>query len=51
MEVGTNIVAAAQKLIDTFMSLINADIIPVSTAEEKKKQFLSLHQKSKTLSI
>ena len=40
MEVGTNIVAAAQKLIDTFMSLINADIIPVSTAEEKKKQFL-----------
>lgn len=40
MEVGTNIVAAVQKLIDTFMSLINADIIPVSTAEEKKKQFL-----------
>lgn len=40
MEINTNIVGAVQKLIDTFMSLINVDIIPVSTAEEKKKQFL-----------
>lgn len=40
IEVDTKIVETTQKLIDTFMSMINADIIPISTAEEKKKQFL-----------
>lgn len=40
IEVDTDIVKTTQLLVDSFTSLINSDIIPVSTAEEKKKQFL-----------
>ena len=40
IEVDSSIVSFVQNFIDSFMSLINNDIIPVLTAEEKKNQFL-----------
>lgn len=40
VEVDTDVVSKLQSLLDYFMSMISTDIIPVSTAEEKKNQFL-----------
>lgn len=40
VEVDGGIVSKLQGILDYFMSMISTDIIPVSTAEEKKNQFL-----------
>lgn len=40
IEIDCNIVATLQNILDDFMSMISADIITISKAEEKKNQFL-----------
>lgn len=40
IEIGSDVVFTLQKILDDFMSMISADIITISTAEEKKNQFL-----------
>ena len=40
IEIDLNVVSSLQQLLDDFLSMISADIITISKAEEKKNQFL-----------